>query len=65
MSAKTTTEYFCDRCGTSIGEEKPNERLSVKAFMEGEWAFEFKHAWKHFCQDCHSATVAFFSQRSK
>lgn len=65
MSAKTTTEYFCDRCGTSLGENKPDEKLTVKAAMDGEWAFEFKHDWKHFCDGCRSETVAFFSKRLK
>lgn len=62
MSAKTTIEFFCDRCGDSIGSEKPDEKLRVTAGMDGEWAMEFQHDWKHFCPDCRRDTVAFFRQ---
>ena len=60
MSAKTTTEYFCDVCSQSIGEEKPKEDLRVSAGMNGEWAMEFQYDLKHFCAGCRHKMVEFF-----
>lgn len=65
MSAKTTTEYFCDRCGESLGEKKPREDLAVTAGLEGEWGMEFSHKWKHFCPSCRQQTVEFFTTFAK
>lgn len=60
MSAKTTTEYFCDRCGDSLGDAKPGASLAVRATLHGEWATEFDHKWDHFCGPCFDAVVKFF-----
>lgn len=65
MSAKTTTEYFCDRCGDSLGEVKPREKLKVTAGLEGEWAMEFAWDWKHFCTSCEDEVIAFFRKAGK
>lgn len=62
MSTKTTIEYFCDRCGDSLGDAKPAEKLTVTAALEGEWSMEFAHNWKHFCPSCRGAVVKFFKE---
>ena len=61
MSAKTTTEYFCDRCGDSLGDKEPSKKLTVKAALEGEWAMEFSRDWKDFCPSCKSDVIKFFT----
>lgn len=63
MSEKTTTEYFCDRCGVSIGETAPKRRMTVKAHCEGEWALDFAHTWQDFCAGCQNAVYRFFMER--
>lgn len=65
MSEKTTTEFFCDRCGKSIGLEEPDSKLTVRACLEGEWAMVFAYDWRHFCANCHDLTTAFFTRKEK
>jgi hypothetical protein len=47
-----TTIYRCDRCDADMGHRKPDENMTLRFMVAGEWSLERNIDWKHLCPPC-------------